>query len=91
MSKHATDVVAYIPWLGPAAAWLLGAREASLFHINQALVLALFSILSVIPVVGWLWGVWVAVYWCMGLSGAVGGREKPVPLLGGVHLLTESV
>ena len=41
----------------------------------------------VIPCVGWVWAVFVAVWWCMGLTGAIRGVERPVPVLGGIRIL----
>ena len=47
----------------------------------------LFSLLSVIPCIGWLWGIFMIVCWVMGLIAAINEEEKPVPLLGGIKLL----
>ena len=66
---------------------LAGNREASRFHLNQSLVLGIFGLLGVIPCVGWVWAVFVAVWWCMGLTGAIRGVERPVPVLGGIRIL----
>ena len=54
---------------------------------NQSLVLGIFGLLGVIPCVGWVWAVFVAVWWCMGLTGAIRGVERPVPVLGGIRIL----
>ena len=51
------------------------------------LVLGIFGLLGVIPCVGWVWAVFVAVWWCMGLTGAIRGVERPVPVLGGIRIL----
>ena len=56
-------------------------------HLNQSLVLGIFGLLGVIPCVGWVWAVFVAVWWCMGLTGAIRGVERPVPVLGGIRIL----
>ena len=47
----------------------------------------IFGLLGVIPCVGWVWAVFVAVWWCMGLTGAIWGVERPVPVLGGIRIL----
>ena len=49
MDKRTTDIVAYITWIGFLLAVILGDKESSKFHINQALVILLFSLLSIIP------------------------------------------
>ena len=61
--------------------------NCSLPYLNQALVILLFSLLSVIPCIGWLWGIFMIVCWVMGLIAAINEEEKPVPLLGGIKLL----
>ena len=71
MDKRTTDIVCYCTWVGLLVAVLAGNREASRFHLNQSLVLGIFGLLGVIPCVGWVWAVFVAVWWCMGLTGAI--------------------
>ena len=57
MNKKTTDMVAYITWIGLLVAFIIGDRENSKFHLNQALVLWLVGLLSVIPCVGWVIGI----------------------------------
>ena len=76
MDKRTTDIVCYCTWVGLLIAVLAGNREASRFHLNQSLVLGIFGLLGVIPCVGWVWAVFVAVWWCMGLTGAIRGVER---------------
>ena len=68
-------------------AFVAGDKEGAKFHLNQALVILLFSLLSVIQCIGWLWGIFMIVCWVMGLIAAINEEEKPVPLLGGIKLL----
>lgn len=68
-------------------AFVAGDKEGAKFHLNQALVILLFSLLSVIPCIGWLWGIFMIVCWVMGLIAAINEEEKPVPLLGDIKLL----
>ena len=76
MDKRTTDIVCYCTWGGLLVAVLAGNREASRFHLNQSLVLGIFGLLGVIPCVGWVWAVFVAVWWCMGLTGAIRGKAR---------------
>ena len=87
MDKRTTGIVAYITWIGLVIALVAGDKEGAKFHLNQALVIFLFSILSLIPCIGWLWGIFMLVCWIMGLIAAINEEEKPVPLLGGIRLL----
>jgi uncharacterized membrane protein len=53
------------------------------FHLRQSLGLLLtFSILSFIPLVGWLLNIVVIVFWFIGFIGACTGQKKLVPWLG---------
>ncbi len=87
MDKRTTGIVAYITWIGLVIALVAGDKEGAKFHLNQALVIFLFSLLSLIPCIGWLWGIFMLVCWIMGLIAAINEEEKPVPLLGGIRLL----
>ena len=87
MDKRMTDIVAYITWIGLLLAVLIGDKENSKFHTNQALVIMIFSLISVIPCVGWIWGIFMLVCWFMGLIGAINGEEKPVPVIGKIKIL----
>lgn len=87
MDAKTTGIVAYLTWIGLIIAICAGDKEGAKFHINQALVILLFSLLSVIPCIGWLWGVFMVVCWIMGLIAAINQEEKEVPLIGQIRLL----
>ena len=87
MDKRTTDIVAYITPIGLIIALLLGQREDSKFHVNQALVIWIASLLGVIPCVGWIWGIFCVICAIMGFVAAINGEEKEVPLLGKIKLL----
>ena len=87
MDKRTTDIVAYLTPIGLIAALVLGDRQASKFHVNQALVIWLASILDLIPCVGFLWGIFCFVCAVMGFVSAINGEEREVPLLGQIKLL----
>ncbi|MBD5542374.1 MAG: hypothetical protein HDR00_14530 [Lachnospiraceae bacterium] len=87
MDKRTTGIVAYITWIGLLIAFCAGDKEGAKFHLNQALVIFLFSLLSVIPCIGWLWGIFMLVCWVMGLIAAINEEEKPVPVIGGIQIL----
>lgn len=87
MDKKTTSIIAYVTWIGLIVAFCAGDREGAKFHLNQALVLWLFSLLSFIPFVGWIWGIFIFVCWVMGLINAINQEEKEIPLLGKIRLL----
>lgn len=87
MDKKTTSIVAYITWIGLIVAFCAGDKEGAKFHLNQALVIFLFSLLSIIPCVGWIWAIFMLVCWIMGLIAAINQEEKEVPLIGGIKIL----
>lgn len=87
MDTKTTSIVAYITWIGLLIAFVAGDKEGAKFHLNQALVIFLFSLLSVIPCIGWIWGIFMVVCWIMGLIAAINQEEKPVPVIGGITLI----
>lgn len=87
MDAKTTGIVAYLTWIGFIIAICAGDKDGAKFHVNQALVIMLFSLLSIIPCVGWIWGVFMIVCWIMGLIAAINEEEKEVPLIGGIKLI----
>ena len=87
MDKKTTSIVAYITWIGLIVAFCAGDKEGAKFHLNQALVITLFSLLTWVPFVGWAWGIFTFVCWILGLIAAINQEEKEVPLIGKIKLL----
>lgn len=87
MDTKTTSIVAYITLIGLIIALCAGDKEGAKFHLNQALVIWLFGLLSVIPCLGQIWAIFIFVCWIMGLIAAINQEEKPVPLIGGITLL----
>ncbi len=87
MDKRTTGIVAYITWIGLLIAFCAGDKEGAKFHLNQALVIFLFTLLGVIPCIGWVWLVFMLVCWVMGLIAAINEEEKPVPVIGKIQIL----
>ena len=87
MDKKTTSIVAYLTWIGLLIAILAGDKEGAKFHVNQALVIWLFSLISLIPCIGWIWAIFMLVCWIMGLIAAINQEEKEVPLIGKIRLL----
>ena len=95
-SAKSTGIVAYIGWIGLIIALLLGEKEGAKFHLNQALVIYLASIIisiagTLVPFIGGLIGfagaIFTMVCWGVGLYYAITQQEKEVPLIGQIKLL----
>lgn len=87
MDRKTTGIVAYLTWVGLAIALVLGDRDGAKFHVNQAMVIWLAGLLSFIPCIGWVWGIFCFICAVMGLINAINDEEKEVPLLGQIKLL----
>ncbi|MBR5228149.1 MAG: hypothetical protein IKV94_05900 [Clostridia bacterium] len=87
MNKKVTGIIAYCTWIGFLVALFAGDKEGAKFHLNQALVIMLFSLLSVIPCVGWIWGIFMLVCWFIGFIAAINEEEKTVPVIGKIKLI----
>ena len=84
MNRKTTNILAYITVIGLILAVVLGDRENCKFHINQSIVIWLFSLLTAVPGVGKIWGIFMFVCWLIGLIGAVQDKETLIPLLGNI-------
>ena len=87
MDAKTTSWVAYLSWIGLIIAFCAGDKDGAKFHLNQALVIFLFSLVSFIPIIGWIWGIFIVVCWLMGLIAAINQEEKRVPLIGNITIL----
>lgn len=87
MDAKTTSIVAYITWIGFFVALLAGDKEGAKFHLNQALVILIFFIPTLIPCLGQIWGIFIMVCWILGLVAAINQEEKEVPLIGRIRLL----
>lgn len=82
-------IVAYITWIGLIVAFIAGDTKDPFlkFHMNQSLVILLFSLLKYIPIIGYLWFLFMIVCWIIGLVSACNGTMKEVPVIGSIHIL----
>ena len=96
MNKKTTDIVSYITIIGWIIAYLVGDKEESKFHLNQALVLNVVSIIlsflqrifnGFLGTLFSLVGIVLFILWLIGLIAACKGEDKPVPILGGIQLM----
>jgi uncharacterized membrane protein len=79
-------IIAHLTIIGWIIALVMNSNnknEFSSFYIRQVLGIMLFAIvLSWIPILGWLIGFVLFVFWIMSLIYAIGGNQKEVPLIG---------
>ena len=86
-------IVSYITWIGLLVVFVLTSTnetkrsEYVKFHMNQALIIFLFALISLIPYVGWIWGIFMLVEWILGFVSACQGEMKEVPLIGKIKII----
>lgn len=77
--------VAYLGIIGFIIAFLVGKdNRYVLYHAQQALVVAIGFVLSPIPIIGWILGVFMFVMMIIGLINGFSGKVQPLPLIGSI-------
>lgn len=96
MDKKTTGIIGYLTIIGWLIAFLAGDKEGAKFHLNQSLVIILFSlvagmILPFIPIIGWLLSIVVNVaqwvFIILGIISAAKDEEKELPFIGAIKIL----
>ena len=82
-----TSIIAYITWIGFIIAMCIGDREGAKFYLNQALVFNIFCLLSYIPFIGWMWGIFMFVCFILGIMSAISQQPRELPLIGKIRIL----
>ncbi len=78
-------IIAHLTIIGWIIALVMNSsnkNEFASFYIRQMLGLVLLSLLSWIPMLGWVVAALVLIMWVMSLISAIGGEKKTVFLLG---------
>lgn len=83
----ATSIIAYITWIGFIVAICIGDRKGARFYLNQALVFNLFCMLTSIPVIGWIWGIFMFICFLLGIIWAASQEPRELPLIGRIRIL----
>ena len=88
MNGKTIAIVSYITIIGWVIALILNNNEKNSFasfHIRQSLGINLLGMaLTFIPVIGWILGIAVFIFWVIGLIAAITERTVPVPVIGGL-------
>ena len=79
-------ILSYITIIGWVIALVMNNEKKSKlgsFHIRQSLLLILISVVvSWIPVVNWVIGIVLFIFWIMALMSAINKEEKKLPIIG---------
>ena len=78
-------IISHLWWIGWIIALIMNnsnKTELGSFYIRQTLGIFLLSLLSFIPIIGWVIGLVTVVLWVLSFIGAIGGNQKLLPVLG---------
>lgn len=54
------------------------------YHLNQSITLLLFSLISIIPILGWFWSIFILVCYVMAIIYAVKGQQRSATFFGNI-------
>lgn len=78
-------IVAYLTLIGFIVALIIHSNKKTAigaYHLRQTLGLILFAIPCFIPVIGWIWALFLFVIWLLSFINAINGKMQPAPLFG---------
>ena len=78
-------IIAHLWWIGWIIALIMNnsnKTELGSFYIRQTLGIFLVSLLSFIPIIGWVIGLITVVLWILSFIGAISGNQKTMPIFG---------
>lgn len=52
------------------------------FHAKQGLILLIAEFFVWVPMIGWLLGIAIFIFWIMGIINVINGKMKPLPIVG---------
>ena len=88
LDSKTTSIVAYMTWIGYIVAMCAGDRENAKFYLNQSLVFHISCTLCIIPVIGWLWAIFMLICFILGVLWAAEQDPRELPLIGKLKLLS---
>lgn len=96
-ARNVPAIIAYLTWIGWLIALIIRDKDDSFsaLHLNQALVLNIISILvgiiSRLPLIGGIAASVLSlaslVLWVLGIVRAFTWDDRPLPLIGDIHLM----
>lgn len=83
------SIVSYLSFIGWIVAFIIyqnDKSEQAIFHLRQSLGILITLMIGAfvfwIPIIGWLFAIFMFVLWIMGLIYAAQGEQRMVPVLG---------
>lgn len=90
MDKKTTGIVSFLTIIGFIVAVTAGDKDGARFHINQALVVQIFFVITNIiriPFITHIINIFLIICWFIGLIAAINEEEKQMPLIGSITLI----
>lgn len=85
MDGKTKAIIAHITYIGWIIALVINMNEKdeiASFYIRQLLGLFILSFFVWIPVIGWILGIAIFIFWILSLIGALNGEMKETPVIG---------
>ena len=89
-NEKTMSIVAYLGLIGIVVVLATGAHQKSedvKFHLNQSITLAICSLVTMNPFVGWVAGIGVFVLWIICFIATINGEKKVAPIVGNFNLV----
>lgn len=81
----AAGLAVLLGWIGGLIFFLIEKESKFVkFYAFQALILGISGILCAIPIIGWLYAIFVLVMWIMCLINAFSGKLFKIPVIGNI-------
>lgn len=83
-------IISYLSWVGFIVALILNNEqkdELTKFHLNQALIINLISLLGLIPRIGSIFKLFYIILFILGVVYAAQGQKKELPVVGSIKLI----
>ena len=81
----AAGLAVLLGWIGGLIFFLIEKESKFVkFYAFQALILGISGILCAIPIIGWLYAIFVLVMWIMSLINAFSGKLFKIPVIGNI-------
>jgi uncharacterized membrane protein len=83
--KVAAGLAVLLGWIGGLIFFLIEKESKYVkFYAFQSLILGLCYILAPIPIIGWIWGLVVLVFWVILIIKAFSGNIWKIPVIGNI-------
>lgn len=91
LDARLTGIISYCSFAGWLIAYLIGDKknEVAKFHLTQGLACNLLALLSGVPYIGWIWGLFIIVISIIGMFAANKLEMTKLPIASEIDILSK--